>query len=126
MTALVLLAGLTGVGLVVFWTWGIVGGGVSRAPEPWPGFRDHELSFAPVDIVLGLVLIGCAGLAWVHHPAAGGLARTCGGALLFLGGLDFVYLARTWPLRGPPMRVRTAIAATAATGIGAALCAVAP
>ena len=116
---LVPLAGLTGLGLVAFWTWGILGGGVSRAPEPWPGYRDHELSFAPVDTVLAL--LACAGLAAAGHPAAGGLARTCGGALLFLGGLDFVYLARTWSLRAPPMRVRTASAAAAATLIGLAV-----
>ncbi len=113
------VAVVVGVGLVSFWTWGLVAGGVSRAPEPWPGFRDHELAFAPVDLMLGAALIaaGVAAPTWLP---------VCGGGLLFLGSLDAAYLARTWRLRSVGMKVRTGVLSFAALLAGALCVASAP
>lgn len=118
MSALAIVAGLTGAGLLTFWGWGILGGGISRGPEPWPGFRDHELAFALPDCVLGVALLACAALDALHDPHSVTLAGPCAGGLMFLGLLDLAYLWRTWGLRATAMRVRTGVLATAALSLG--------
>jgi hypothetical protein len=111
-----------GAGLIAFWTWGL-SGGLTRGEEPWPGFRDHELSFAVPDLTIAAALLAAAA---ADPPAARALATAAAGALVFLGLLDAAYLARTWALRLPAMRARTAAVCVATWAGAAALLALAP
>jgi hypothetical protein len=108
-----------GVGLIGFWTWALALGGVTAAPEPWAGFRDHEVPFVVPDVALGLGLV----VSGTWFP---GLGPVCGGALVFLGLYDLAYLARTWGRRSTAMKVRTAVLGGVALGAGVAFAAVAP
>ena len=121
MGAFVAIAGLTGVGLLGFWAWGILGGGITGGAEPWPGFRDHELAFALPDCTVGAVLLAGAVLEAIGDARGRWVAGPAGRALMFLGLLDLAYLYRTWRLRSGAMRVRTAVLASAALLLGGVL-----
>ena len=116
--AVTVIAMLAGTGLIAFWAWGLLAGGISEGNEPWPGFREHELAFAAPDTLFGACLLAAAWTGFVGFDSWTLLLLSAGG-LLFLGVLDLSYWLLTWRLRTGAMRWRTPVLATAALTLGA-------
>jgi hypothetical protein len=87
--ALSILGLITGVGLVLFWIGFFT---VGLAPENPPAcYFAYEHSFPLPDIILAMVLLAGGALSLKGRPAGAKLLIAGGGALVFLGVLDFSF-----------------------------------
>lgn len=80
---------ITGVGLVLFWIGFFT---IGLAPENPPAcYFAYEHSFPLPDIILAMVLLAGGALSLKGRPAGAKLLIAGGGALAFLGVLDFSF-----------------------------------
>jgi hypothetical protein len=80
---------LTGIGLLLFWLGFFT---VGLAPENPPScYLAYEHSFPLPDTVLAVFLLASSVLLRKGKSAGGILSSACGGALVFLGLLDFSF-----------------------------------
>lgn len=107
-----------GTGLLGFWAYALASGELHTKTEPWSGHTRHEATFLVPDVVMGLALIGSVLLPTAWDTIAQTIRLMAAGGLVFLGLMDFSYLATTWRLREPAMRLRTAILSTIALSGG--------
>jgi hypothetical protein len=85
----IVLETLTALGTILFWI-GFFTVGVAPKNPP-PGYFYFEKSFPLPDAILAAGLLAAARLLYKGHPAGRTLSLVCGGALMFLGALDFSF-----------------------------------
>ena len=86
---IIVLETLTALGTILFWVGFFT---VGLAPKtPPPGYFEYERSFPLPDAILSAGLLAAARLLHKGHPAGRTVSLVCGGALMFLGVLDFSF-----------------------------------
>lgn len=85
----IVLETLTAVGLLLFWLGFFT---IGLAPKtPPPGYFEYEHSFPLPDVILAAGLLASARLLSKGKASGRTLSLVCGGALMFLGVLDFSF-----------------------------------